>query len=507
MKIIIRSTLLFLAFATLAAHSEVRLPHVISDHAVLQRGAPIHLWGWATPDAHLKAHFHEQTVSADVDSFGLWSLWLAPESAGGPYTLTITGDVADTKVDDLLVGDVWFASGQSNMEFPLNGFPGAPLKNGPQEIAAAANPRIRLLHVGQKLSDFPLTDSTGSWSTCTPETAATFSAVAYFFGREIAQKEDVPIGLIDSSWGGTPADSWVSMDTLGTNAELLPAFASRARFANEQLNLDTVIAKEKHGNDAAKAAGKPMPMHPWHPFDGAWVPAGIYNGMVAPFTPYSVKGFLWYQGEANSGHDRAPFYRTLLPALIADWRMHFAQGNLPFLFVQISSFNSPGEDWGTVRDAERRTLFVTDTAMAVTLDIGESANVHPADKQTVGARLALAARAMVYGEPVAYRSPLFRQATSELRPDGSTALRVWFDNAEKLSSRGKPVTGFELAGEDRHYVPATSHIDGTTVIVSSPSVPHPLYVRYGWTSYFDTNLFNAAGLPASTFTSDDSPLQ
>jgi sialate O-acetylesterase len=248
-------------------------------------------------------------------------------------------------------------------------------------------------------------------------------------------------------------------------------------------------------------------MHPWHPFDGAWVPAGIYNGMVAPFTPYSVKGFLWYQGEANSGHDRAPFYRTLLPALIADWRMHFAQGNLPFLFVQISSFNSPGEDWGTVRDAERRTLFVTDTAMAVTLDIGESANVHPADKQTVGARLALAARAMVYGEPVAYRSPLFRQATSELRPDGSTALRVWFDNAEKLSSRGKPVTGFELAGEDRHYVPATSHIDGTTVIVSSPSVPHPLYVRYGWTSYFDTNLFNAAGLPASTFTSDDSPLQ
>jgi len=507
MNTITRSTLFLLSFTSLAASSEVRLPHVISDHAVLQRGAPIHIWGWASPDAHLKAHFHDQAVSADVDSLGLWSLWLAPESAGGPYTLTITGDGADTKVNDLLVGDVWFASGQSNMEFPLNGFSDAPLKNGAQEIAAATNPKIRLLHAGQKVSDFPLTDNTGSWSTCTPEAAATFSAVAYFFGREIAAKEDIPIGLIDSTWGGTPADSWVSMDTLGTNPELLPALAARARFANEQSNLEMQLAKEHRENEAAKAAGQPILKHPWHPFDGAWVPSGIYNGMVAPFTPYSVKGFLWYQGEANSAHNRAPFYRTLLPALIADWRMHFAQGNLPFLFVQISSFNSPGEDWGAVRDAQRRTLSVTNTAMAVTLDIGESGNVHPADKQTVAARLALAARATVYGEPIAYRSPLFREATTELQPDGTTALRVWFDNAEKLSSHGKPVAGFELAGEDRHYIPASARIDGTTVIVSSPSIPHPLYVRFGWASYFDTNLFNAAGLPASTFTSDESPLQ
>jgi sialate O-acetylesterase len=506
MKKIASLPLLVLAAATLAAHSEVRLPHVISDHAVLQRGGPIHLWGWATSGAHLNIHFHDQTVSTNVDSLGLWSLWLAPESAGGPYTLTIAGDGADTKVNDLLVGDVWFASGQSNMEFPLNGFAGAPLKNGPQEIAAATNPKIRLLHVGQKVSDVPLTDTTGTWSPCTPETAASFSAVAYFFGREIAAKENVPIGLIDSSWGGTPADSWVSMDTLGTDPELLPAFASRARFANAQINLDSQLAREHREDDAAKAAGKPLPPHPWHPFNGSWANAGIYNGMVAPLTPYSVKGFLWYQGEANSAHDRAPFYRTLLPALIADWRMHFAQGNLPFLYVQISSFNSPGEDWGTVRDAQRRTLSVANTAMVVTLDVGEFSNVHPADKQTVGARLALAARAMVYDEPVAYNSPLFREVSTQLQPDNTTALRVWFDNAQKLSSHGKPVAGFELAGEDHHFVPADAHLDGTTVIVSSPTVPHPLYVRYGWTSFFDTNLFNAAGLPASTFTSDDSPL-
>ncbi len=502
------ATLVCLAASSLSALADVRFPHVLSDHAVLQRGAPIHLWGWATPGAHLKAHFHAQTVSSDVDKFGAWSLYLAPESAGGPYTLTLTGDGPDASLSDLLVGDVWFASGQSNMEFPLNGFPGsAVLKNGPAEIAAATNPKLRLLHVGQQLSDFPLGDTPDTWTDCTPETAAKFSAVAYFFGRELASKENVPIGLIDSAWGGTPADSWVSLDTLGTNPQLLPAFAARARFANNLTDLDLRKAEELRETAAAKAAGKPGPKFPWHPQEGSWAPAGIYNGMVAPFIPYSLKGFIWYQGETNSGPGRAAYYSTLFPALIADWRMHFAQGTLPFLFVQISSFNSPGEDWGTVRDAQRRTLSVANTAMAVTLDVGQADNVHPPDKQTVGARLALAARAMVYGEPVAYRSPLFRQVTTELRPDGANALRVWFDNADSLSSHGQPVSGFELAGADRHYVPATSqHLDGDTVVVSSPAVPHPVYVRYGWTGYFDTNLFNAAGLPASTFTSDDSPL-
>ena len=506
MKLVHRATLLCLALSALTATAEVRLPHVLSDHAVLQRNAPIHLWGWATPGAHLKAQFHNQTVPTDVDAIGTWSLYLAPEPAGGPFTLTLSGDGPDHTLSDLLVGDVWFASGQSNMEFPLNGFgPTMPLKNATQEIAAATNPRIRLLLVDHQLSDYPMPDSTGSWTACTPETAANFSAVAFFFGREIASKEDVPIGLIDSSWGGTPADSWVSMDTLGTDPQLLPAFTARSHFADNLTNSDLKIAEERRETAAAKAAGKPAPRFGWHPFNGSWVPAGIYNGMVAPFTPLSIKGFLWYQGESNSGPDRAPFYRTLFPALIADWRMHFAQGNLPFLYVQISSFNSPGEDWGTIRDAQRRTLSVANTAMAVTLDIGQPDNVHPPDKQTVGARLALAARAIVYHEPVAYQSPLFRQVTTELQPNGNTALRVWFDNAEKLNAHGQPVTGFELAGQDRHYLPATSRLEGTTVLVSSPQVPHPVYVRFGWTGYFDTNLFNAAGLPASTFTSDDTP--
>ncbi len=491
------------------SRADVRLPSVISDHAVLQRGRPIHVWGWAAPGAHLQAHFHQQTVVADADVLGEWSLWLAPEAAGGPYTLSITGDGPAATVRDILVGDVWFASGQSNMEMPLSGFPEshAAVKDAAREIEAANNPRIRLLLVDERGTDFPENDQAESWTECNPQNAANFSAVAYFFGREIAATEDVPIGLIDSAWGGTPADSWVSMDALGNNPELLPAFASRAKFAHGQTNVEDVIVSEQRQDIAAKVGGKPLPYHPWHPYEKSWLPSALFNGMVAPFTPYTIKGILWYQGESNSAHDRSRYYRTLFPALIADWRSQFDQGDLPFIYAQISSYNSLGEDWGEIRDAQRRTLSVTNTAMVVTLDAGEKTNIHPADKQTVGLRMALAARATVYGEHVAYESPLFREATSERLPTGATALRVWFDHAEGLHGSGPALEGFELAGEDRHYVAAQARLEGTTVLVSSTAVPHPLYVRYAWPSFFDHNLFNAAGLPASTFSSDNSPLR
>lgn len=493
----------FAAFFRVAAHAEVRLPHVISDHAVLQREGPIHIWGWATPGARLSARFHDQTVPAVASELGKWSLWLAPERSGGPYTLTISGDGPERVVSDLLVGDVWFASGQSNMEIPLDGFPGsAVIKDAAQEIVSAKNPKLRLLLVDEKSSDVPVDDITATWTICTPETARHFSAVAYFFGREIAAKEDVPIGLVDSTWGGTPADSWISLDTLGSNPELLPAFASRAQFADNQADVDANVAAEKADDAAAVRSGKPKPAHPWHPYESSWLPAGLYNGMIAPLTPMSIKGFLWYQGETNSAHDRAPYYETLFSSLIADWRMHFAQGNLPFLFVQISSFNSPGEDWGRVRDAQRRTLDVADTAMAVTLDVGLADNVHPPDKQTVAARLALAARHMVYGEQVAFQSPLFREATAELQPDASIAMRVWFNHGEGLTYRGKPATGFEIAGADRKFSPAVARVEGQTVMVSSPAVAKPAYVRYGWMGVVENALYNAAGLPASTFSSE-----
>ncbi len=508
MKVI--RVVLFLALAlqfSSALRADVRLPHVLSNHVVLQRDRPIHIWGWATPGANLSVHFRQQTVRAQADQLGKWSVWLAPEPAGGPYALSISGDGPVVTLSDILVGDVWIASGQSNMEFPLKGFPGAPMNNSQQEIAAATNPRLRLLLVDEKSSDVPLNDEPSTWTLCTPETAANFSAVAYFFGREIAAREKVPVGLIDSTWGGTPADSWVSMDTLGNNAQLLPAFASRAQFADQLTDVDAQIAAEKREDEAARAAGQPVPHHPWHPAEVSWSPAGLYNGMIAPLTPLEIRGFIWYQGETNSGPGRAPYYATLFPALIGGWRTHFSQGNLPFFFVQISSFSSPAEDWGRIRDAQRRTLSLARTGMAVTIDIGEADNVHPPDKQTVGARLALAARHIVYGENIAWASPLFRQVTSELQPDGTTVLRVWFDHAQGLTARGKPIDAFEIAGEDRHFIPAVARIEGETVVVSSPALPHPVYVRYGWMGVVPHDLYNAAGLPMSTFTSENWPGQ
>jgi sialate O-acetylesterase len=494
------------------ASAEVSLPRLLSDHAVLQRDRPIHLWGWASPHAHLTARLHSQTAAAQADRLGKWSLYLSPEPAGGPYTLSITGDGAEMTLADILIGDVWFASGQSNMEIPLNGFPGqAVIKDAAKEIAAATNPKLRLLLVSHQSSDHPMNDIAAAWTECTPQTAAQFSALAYFFGREISSRENVPIGLIDSTWGGTPADSWVSLNTLGARPDLLPAIASRARFADQQADLSLIYAAEKREDDDAKAAGQPAPAHPWHPSEDSWLPAGLYNGMIAPFTPLTIKGFLWYQGETNSSPDRAPHYAALFAALIQDWRAHFEQGNLPFLYVQISSFESPREQWGLVRDQQRRVLAVANTAMAVSLDAGEAGNVHPPNKQTVAARLAVAARHLVYGEKVDYEGPLLREVTTELNSDGSTSLRVWFDHARGLTFGSHPAGGFELAGEDRNFVPAEARIDASTdgdrheantVVVTAKTLRDPVYVRYGWTSVVANFLYNSDDLPASTFSSE-----
>jgi sialate O-acetylesterase len=500
------AVMVWMAMVGMQARAEVRLPAIFSDHAVLQRERPIHVWGWATPGAHVQASFHLQSVSADADARGKWSLWLAPERAGGPYTLAIVGDGGRREFTDVLVGDVWFASGQSNMELPLKGFVGsAEVKDGAKEIAAATNPRLRLLLARHQVSEFPLNDNAASWQLCTPVSAAEFSAVAYFFGREIAAKEDVPVGLIDSTWGGTPAATPARSPAHRARSTSPPAFAARAAFADQQGDLAATIAAEKAEDAAARAAGRPMPQHSWHPGEASWLPAGIYNGMVAPFAPYSVKGFLWYQGETNSGPGRAPYYRTLFPALIADWRAQFAQGELPFLFVQISSFNSPPENWGMVRDAQRRTLAVAGTAMAVSLDVGLRDNVHPPDKQTVATRLELGARALVYGERVQYAGPLFRQATNEAAQDGGYAMRVWFDHAAGLRASAKSVGDFEIAGADRRFVAAEARVEGETILVWSRAVQQPRYVRYGWTNFVGGYLYNGAGLPASTFTSEEHP--
>jgi sialate O-acetylesterase len=494
------------AAPALSARAEVRLPRILSDHAVLQRDAPIHIWGWADPKERVQVQFHAQKRTVAASDLGEWELWLAPESPGGPFTLAIRGDSgAPITYTDMLVGDVWFASGQSNMEMPLKGFDtDTRIKNGDAEIAAATLPQVRLLRVDKKASSYPQQDLGGSWTLCTPATAADFSAVAYFFGREIQHKEHVPIGLIDSTWGGTPVEAWISFDALSADASLMPALASWARFADYQSSLEAIEAAEKRADAAAEAAHQPKPEHPWHPFPDSWGPAQLYNGMIAPAARYTIKGVIWYQGETNSAPDRAPLYGKLFSTMIADWRRDWHQGDFPLLYVQISSFNSPGEAWGMLRDQQRRTLSVANTAMAVSLDVGNADNVHPADKQTVGARLALAAESMVYknpgnsGKPAEYSGPLYREMTRE-----DAKVRVYFDHTGgALHAKGPALMAFELAGKDHKFFPASAIIEGPTVLVSSPQVPDPVSVRYAWPSFTTANLYNDDDLPASTFTSE-----
>jgi sialate O-acetylesterase len=487
------------------AFAEIRLPHALSDHAVLQRGVPIHIWGWGTPETQVTVMLHDQSAHTSVDRLGKWNAWLQPESAGGPYSLTVTESDSDVKValSDILIGDVWLASGQSNMEMPLEGFGAfsAPIKDGPAEIKAATHARIRLLHIYAKSSDYPLNDIDESWTECNPDTAKGFSAAAYFFGREISERENVPIGLIDAAWGGVPVDSFMSLESLTANSAVLPALAYRAQYEKELADYPAIVAAEKREDDAAKAAGKTAPQHDWHPDGSSWLPSGPYNAMIAPITNYTLKGFLWYQGESDTSTVRASHYFDLFSALIFDWRRQFAQGDLPFLYAQISSFSGDG-GWGVVRDAQRRTLALRDTAMAVTLDVGDRnvRNIHPPDKQSVGARLALAARGMVYGEHIEYQGPLFREATTQ-----PGAMRVWFDHAEGLNVRTGKVEGFEVAGTDHRFVPAEASIKGSTIVVMSNQVSDPKYVRYAWYGTPPPSLYNAAGLPASTFTSESIP--
>lgn len=506
-KIAVKKFSLLLSCAVLAsiacassdARSEVTLPKILSNHMVLQRGRPIHLWGWADPGEQVKATLSNSSASTRADKLGNWSLYLPAEKAGGPYTVTISG-TNTIILSDVLIGDVWFASGQSNMQLSLMGFPGsAVVNNADQEIQNATNPNLRLLLVPMIARPYPQQDQGAGWTLCTPETARTFSAAAYFFGREIAAREHVPIGLIDSSYGGTPISVWLSMKALGDDASLMPVFAQWAHFSADHDELQRIITAEKREDAAAKAAGQPAPEHPWHPNYDSWYPSWLYNAMVAPAIKFPIKGVIWYQGASDSRLDYAAMYVREFPALIDNWRSDWQEGNFPFLFVQISNFtSSPQEDWAVIREAQRRTLKVANTAMAVTIDIGTPNNVHPPDKQDVGHRLALAARALAYGEQVEYSGPLYRQTTT----DGSD-LKVWFDHdASGLVAKGGSLTGFEIAGEDHKFVPATARIDGKSVVVSSPQVENPEYVRYGWANSPAVNLYNGAGLPASPFTSE-----
>jgi sialate O-acetylesterase len=494
---------LFLISATLRA--EVKLPRLLSDHAVLQRERPVRIWGLANASEHVTVVFHEQTIMTSADASGSWEAWLRPEHAGGPYTLQVTGEGKNNtvKVKDILVGDVWIASGQSNMQFPLKGFPTAPMLNSAEEVAAANHPEIRLLRQKTVASPTETTDQDAVWTECTPETAANFSAVAYFFARTIAAREHVAVGVIDATWGGTPAHSWISSEGLARE-NLTSVFLDAGTIVRGQANADIVRAHNDAVDAGLRADGKPVPKHSAIPNDhhgGSWIPGEIFNGMIAPDLNYAIKGVIWYQGETDGGPVRARNYDRVFSALIRDWRRRWGQGDFPFLFVQLSSFQTGAGQWGEVREGQRRALGLANTGMAVSLDRGEPNNVHPPDKKTIGERLAEASLGVAYGPLGVTVSPLFIQATTE-----QNAMRVWLAHAEGLTARGKEIKDFEVAGEDHNFFPATASIQEVagqpTIVVHSDKVPFPQVVRYGWSGVVNTYVYNADGLPLGTFTSD-----
>jgi sialate O-acetylesterase len=484
----------FTCALSLSSYADVTVPALLADHMVVQRGLPVHVWGMAAPHEAVAVTFRGETKTGTADDDGRWSIYLSPGEAGGPFELSIKA-TNTIVLHDILVGDVWVASGQSNMEFPMTG-----LVNAQTEIAAAQNPKIRLFLVKHKPADYPLENvESKGWAACTPETAADSSAVAYFFARSLQQKLGVPIGLIESSWGGTAAESWTSLHTLGADAALMPVFSARAKMVDEQST--DVLRQQREDIEfqkavaQAKAEGKPLPWPQWHPDFAAWAPAALYNGMIAPLTPFAIRGVIWYQGEANASPDRASLYARLFQTMIRDWRNSWGEGDFPFLFVQIANWNTePGELWPDVRNAQRQALALRNTGMAVTIDIGDPNDIHPKNKQDVGLRLSLAARAITYGEKIEWSGPLYRQITQE-----EHALRVWFEHANGLMAKGVTVTGFEVAGADGKYSAADAKIEGTSVVVSSAAVPEPVSVRYGWAPNPNCNLFNKEGLPASPF--------
>jgi sialate O-acetylesterase len=500
---------LALSLASLAPLSAaVRLPALFSDHMVLQRDRAVPVWGWADPGEAVTVSIAGQSQSTKAGADGKWSVKLDPLAANGPLTMTVKGSNEIT-VDDVLVGEVWLASGQSNMQMQVNG-----VNNAKGEIAKAKFPEIRMFSVAQKTAETPQDECGGEWVVCGPETVARFSATAYFFGRDLHQALKVPVGLINASWGGTPIEGWTSLPAQRSLPALAPALESWEKKVAEPF--DEAQAKARHAkrmeawkNQSAKAtaAGKRPPQQPrpeLSPRLQPRRPANLFNGMIAPLVPYAIRGAIWYQGEGNAG-PAARLYAQQLPLMIRDWRQRWGQGDFPFASVQLPGFKQPVDDpaaasgWALIREAMLKSRALPNTGMAIVIDAGDATNIHPKDKQTVGKRLALWARAEVYGEKIPSSGPL--PAGHEIK-DGAIVLKFTHTDGG-LKSKDAELRGFAIAGEDRKWVWATARIEGDTVIVSSPDVKAPVAARYAWADNPTAPLVNGAGLPASPFRTDD----
>jgi sialate O-acetylesterase len=502
--------ILVLAAMVLPARAEVKLPALIGDNMVLQEGKRVAIWGTAEPGEQVRVTLGEEKATAAADGEGRWKVELGPLKAGGPFEMTVTGKNSIT-LHNVAVGEVWICSGQSNMEMAVGNSPRAwgGVLNAAEEIAAGNYPMIRQFTVRKAVAGQPQRDAEGEWKVANPETVGEFSAVAYFFGRDLYKALNVPVGLIDSSWGGTPAEAWTSAPALAADPELKTILDEWKEKTAEYPKLLEQFQRELKGweqsSEKAEAEGRPAPPPPQMPADprsNSWRAAGLYNGMIAPLLPYTMAGAIWYQGESNA--DRAYQYRKLFPAMIRNWRRAWGEVDFPFLFVQLAGFRQPWAPrtaWAELREAQTMALALPKTGMAVTVDIGEPYDIHPKNKQEVGRRLALAAEAIAYGRKVVYSGPMYDSMSVE-----GAGVRLRFTHAGGgLVAKGESLKGFEIAGEDRRFVAAEARISGETVVVRSSKVPHPVAVRYGWDDYPECNLYNKAGLPASPFRTDDWP--
>ncbi len=436
-----------------------RVARIFQNGMVAQRASALPVWGIAPPGTDVTVKLDDEIHTVRTGASARWRIEMEPRSAGGPHTLTITAGEDALEISDLIYGDVWVASGQSNMEWVV-----ANSRDAATEIAAANDPAIRQFKVPLTWAYQPQEElAGGAWSSATPEAVGDFSAVAYFFARELRRHVPVPIGIINTSWGGSRIEPWMDSKSLGmTEAEQDSLFRAGSR-------------KNR-------------------------VPTLLYNQMIHPIVDFPVTGFLWYQGESNAGVDDAPRYAGQFKAMIQRWRELWRAPEAPFLFVQLANYMAPSvvpteSSWAILRESQSAALALQGVAEAVIIDIGEAADIHPRNKQDVGLRLSLAARALAYGQQVVHSGPVY--TGHELR--GSEVL-VRFSFAEGLRARGGPVGGFALAAEDGPFEWAEGRIDGNAVILSAPGIDQPFHVRYAWADNPDrANLYNGAGLPASPF--------
>lgn len=487
------------------AQAAVRLPAFFADHMVLQRGESIHLWGDAREGEAIEVSMAGRTARAVANSEGHWAVDLVGVPVGGPYELAVSGDNR-LVVSDVLVGDVWVASGQSNMEWKLR-----ETDDARREIAGAAESRLRFLKVKNRTSTHRLRDaSVGPWRISGPDTAGNVSAVGYYFGRRLVRETGVPVGIIESYWGGTPAAAWTPVEDLAASVQL-QGFLMRfedasARFPEMQKAYATAhdawTARSAKPPTPAEMRARPRPpVGPGH----RNTPGGLFNAMIAPLTTVRIRGVIWYQGEADA--NRAAAYRELFPTLIRAWRREWREPDLPFLFVQLANYREravePGEStWAELREAQAMTERLPHTGMAVAVDIGEAESIHPRNKRAVGDRLARIALKDVYGRAdVCARGPRFRG----LKLDGGK-IRLNFETEGRgLRLDGKGANGFAVAGYDHQFHWADAVVEGDSVVVSSPRVPNPIAVRYAWADNPVAGLRNDLGLPAAPFRTDDWP--